>query len=190
MSGHDDERLTGRLTHVRQDGSAHMVDVGDKAITKRRATAESRVLTRPEVIAQIFDGDLPKGDALAVARVAGIMAAKRTPELVPLCHPLPVSGITVDFAPVPAKQLEPAGAPDSPDAPDAGKLAEARAGVHITATVKTTGVTGVEMEALTAASVAALTVYDMIKALDRAAEITGTRVVLKTGGASGEWSRG
>lgn len=187
MSGHDDERLTGRLTHVRQDGSAHMVDVGDKAITKRRATAESRVLTRPEVIAQIFDGDLPKGDALAVARVAGIMAAKRTPELVPLCHPLPVSGITVDFAPVPAKQLEPAGAPDSPDA---GKLAEARAGVHITATVKTTGVTGVEMEALTAASVAALTVYDMIKALDRAAEITGTRVVLKTGGASGEWSRG
>ncbi|GAA4284231.1 cyclic pyranopterin monophosphate synthase MoaC [Brevibacterium daeguense] len=167
-TGHTDARVEGRLTHVRADGSAHMVDVSDKPVTARTATAESTVATRPEVVAQIFDGDLPKGDALAVARVAGIMAAKKTPELVPLCHPLPISGVTVDFA-------RPA---DRDDA------------VHIRATVRTTGVTGVEMEALTAASVAALTVYDMIKALDRGAQITATRVVEKAGGVSGDWSRG
>ncbi|WP_261623483.1 cyclic pyranopterin monophosphate synthase MoaC [Nesterenkonia marinintestina] len=158
------------LTHVREDGSAHMVDVGDKDVTARRAAAESTLHTRPDVVAQILTGGLPKGDALAVARVAGIMGAKRTPELVPLCHPLPISGVTVDFAP--------AGPEQEPDA------------VRISAEVRTTGRTGVEMEALTAASVAALTLYDMIKALDRAAEITATRVVTKSGGASGDWSRG
>lgn len=151
-----------------------MVDVGGKEVTSRRAAAEALLRTRTDVVAQILSGGLPKGDALAVARVAGIMAAKRTPDLVPLCHPLPLSGVTVDFSPE-----VPSGGPDqSPDA------------VRITAEVRTSGRTGVEMEALTAVSVAALTLYDMIKALDRAAEITGTRVVAKSGGSSGGWSRG
>lgn len=183
--GHTDARTAGRLTHVRADGSAHMVDVGDKAVTKREATAEAILLTRPEVVAQIVEGGLPKGDALAVARVAGIMAAKRTPELVPLCHPLPISGVTVDFEPLPGSAADAAG---KHAACEPGAEAHT-AGVRITASVRTTGVTGVEMEALTAASVAALTVYDMIKALDRAAEITRVRVLAKSGGASGEWVR-
>lgn len=163
--GHDDARAQGRLTHVREDGSAHMVDVSDKPVTKRTAEAEAVLVTRAEVADQLFDGALPKGDALAVARVAGIMAAKRTPDLVPLCHPLPLSRVTVDFE-------RPAGRDDA---------------VRILTSVTTRGVTGVEMEALTAASVAALTVYDMIKALDRSAVIESTRVLAKSGGASGEW---
>ena len=151
-----------RLTHVREDGSAHMVDVSEKAVTARQATAQSVLRTSPEVIALIADGDLPKGDALAVARVAGIMAAKQTSALIPLCHPLPLTKVTIDF--------EPAG--------DA---------VVVNATVKTTAVTGVEMEALTAASVAALTLYDMIKAVDKHAVVTDIRVLAKSGGKSGDW---
>ena len=159
MSDHQD-----RLTHVREDGTAHMVDVSDKAVTSREATAVAQVITRPQVIDLLATGDLPKGDALAVARIAGIMAAKRTPELVPLCHPLPLSKVTVDLVPEGDR-------------------------VSISATVKTRGVTGVEMEALTAASVAGLTLYDMIKAVDKAAVITGIQVVAKSGGKSGDWSR-
>jgi cyclic pyranopterin monophosphate synthase len=151
-----------RLTHVRDDGSAHMVDVSHKAVTAREATAQGVLRTSREVIALIVDGDLPKGDALAVARVAGIMAAKQTSTLIPLCHPLPLSKVTVDFTP---------GA-DS---------------VVVNATVRTTAVTGVEMEALTAASVAALTLYDMIKAVDKHAVITDIRVLAKSGGKSGDW---
>lgn len=153
-----------RLTHVREDGTAHMVDVSEKAVTSREASAQAELITRPDVIELLASGGLPKGDALAVARIAGIMAAKRTPDLVPLCHPLPLSKVTVELAP-----------------------GEDR--VAITATVKTRGVTGVEMEALTAASVAALTLYDMIKAVDKAARITDLQVVAKSGGKSGDWSR-
>ncbi|NQX34319.1 cyclic pyranopterin monophosphate synthase MoaC [Herbiconiux sp. VKM Ac-2851] len=152
------------LTHVTADGSAHMVDVSDKAVTKRIASAQAVLHTRPDVIKMLADGSLPKGEPLAVARVAGIMAAKQTSALIPLCHPLPISGVTVDF-----------------------EIAEST--VRIITSVKTTGVTGVEMEALTAASVAALTVYDMIKAVDRAARVTDTEVLSKSGGASGDWSR-
>ncbi|MCM3509687.1 MULTISPECIES: cyclic pyranopterin monophosphate synthase MoaC [Rothia] len=151
------------LTHVRTDGSAHMVDVTDKAITTRTAVAEGYVITRPDVIEQLFDATLPKGDALPVARVAGIMGAKKTPEIIPLCHPLPLGKITVDF-----------------------QRMEDR--VRIEALVKTTGVTGVEMEALTAVSTASLTVFDMIKAVDKQATITGLRVLEKSGGKSGDWS--
>ncbi|CAQ05694.1 MULTISPECIES: cyclic pyranopterin monophosphate synthase MoaC [Corynebacterium] len=161
-----------QLTHVRGDGSAHMVDVTAKSETTRTATAEGFLRTREDVLAMIFQdggGDqagLPKGDALPVARVAGIMGAKKTPEIIPLCHPLPLGKITIDFE----KVTDPAPA------------------VRILATVKTRGVTGVEMEALTAVSSAALTVYDMIKAVDKHAEITGLRVLAKAGGKSGDWS--
>ena len=151
-----------RLTHVRTDGTAQMVDVADKAVTSREATAQAVLATRPDVVALLAEGGLPKGDALAVARVAGIMAAKKTPDLIPLCHPLPISKVTVDF------EL-------SADA------------VRVLATVRTRGVTGVEMEALTAASVAALGVYDMVKAVDRHAVITDVKVLAKSGGKSGDW---
>jgi cyclic pyranopterin phosphate synthase len=153
-----------RLTHVTADGSAHMVDVSDKAVTKRVASARAVLHTRPDVIALLAAGELPKGEPLAVARVAGILAAKQTSNLIPLCHPLPISGVTVDFG-----------------------IGEST--VTVTTSVTTTGVTGVEMEALTAASVAALTVYDMIKAVDRAARVTDIEVLSKSGGASGDWSR-
>ncbi|MET4002553.1 cyclic pyranopterin phosphate synthase [Arthrobacter sp. UYCu511] len=151
------------LTHLRQDGTAAMVDVSAKAVTTREATATGTVTTTAEVMKLLGSGGLPKGDALAVARVAGIMGAKKTPELVPLCHPLPISKVTVDF--------------------DLGATA-----VTIFATVKTRGVTGVEMEALTAVSVAALSVYDMIKAVDKHAVISGIQVLAKSGGKSGDWS--
>lgn len=151
------------LSHVRPDGTAHMVDVSGKQATVREAVAEAFLMTTPEVVALITDGGLPKGDALAVARVAGIMAAKQTSSLIPLCHPLPLSKVTVDFE------------------PDDG-------GVRIVALVRTTALTGVEMEALTSASVAALTLYDMVKAVDKRAVITGIRVVSKTGGKSGDWT--
>jgi cyclic pyranopterin phosphate synthase len=150
------------LSHLRQDGSAQMVDVSEKAETTREATATATVNTTAEVMGLLASGGLPKGDALAVARVAGIMAAKKTPDLIPLCHPLPLSKVTVDF--------------------------ELGAGsVSILATVKTRGVTGVEMEALTAASVAALSVYDMIKAVDKHAVLTDIKVLAKSGGKSGDW---
>lgn len=153
---------TDQLTHVRADGSAHMVDITEKNETTRTAVAEGYIVTRADVIEKIFDADLPKGDALPVARVAGIMAAKKTPEIIPLCHPLPLGKITIDFERHPDR-------------------------IRIEALVKTRGVTGVEMEALTAVSGAALTVYDMIKAVDKQAVLTGIRVLEKTGGKSGDW---
>jgi cyclic pyranopterin monophosphate synthase len=153
-----------RLTHVDESGAARMVDVSDKDSTARTATASGRVLVSPEVVALLRDDGVPKGDALGVARVAGIMAAKRTPDLVPLCHPIAVSGVTVD-------------------------LVVRDDAVTIAATVRTTDRTGVEMEALTAVSVAALTLVDMVKAVDKGAVITDVRVESKSGGRSGTWTR-
>ena len=152
-----------RLSHVDDDGAARMVDVSAKPATVRAATAVGSVDTTAEVIGLIATGGLPKGDALATARIAGILAAKRTSDLIPLCHPLALSGIDVDFA-----------------------VGEDR--VEITASVRTTDRTGVEMEALTAVSVAALTVYDMIKAVDPGARIDAIRVVRKEGGKNGVWT--
>ena len=152
-----------RLTHLRHDGTAQMVDVSNKAESTREATATATVRSTVEVLALLGGGELPKGDALAVARVAGIMAAKKTPDLIPLCHPLPIAKVTIDF------EL------------DADF-------VTVFATVKTRGVTGVEMEALTAASVAALSVYDMIKAVDKHAVLTDIKVLAKSGGKSGDWT--
>lgn len=151
-----------RLTHFDPSGAAHMVDVSGKPATPRRAIACGWVEMTPETLALVTDGAAAKGDVLGVARLAGIMAAKRTAELIPLCHPLALSKVAVELRPDPA----------------AGR-------VEIEALVVTTGPTGVEMEALTAVSVAALTVYDMLKAADRAMRIGGIRVVLKEGGASG-----
>ena len=153
-----------RLTHVDEAGAARMVDVSAKEVTTRVAVATGRVLVSPTVVDLLRGDGVPKGDALGVARVAGIMAAKRTPDLVPLCHPLAIAGVTVDL------QVE----------DDA---------VAITATVRTADRTGVEMEALTAVSVAALTVVDMVKAVDKRTVITDIRVESKTGGKSGDWSR-
>jgi cyclic pyranopterin phosphate synthase len=153
-----------RLTHVDEAGAARMVDVSGKEVTAREAVATGRVLVAPSVVALLRGKGVPKGDALGVARVAGIMAAKRTPDLVPLCHPLAISGVTVD-------------------------LEVADDAVEIRASVRTSDRTGVEMEALTAVSVAALTVVDMVKAVDKAATITDVRVETKTGGKSGSWSR-
>ena len=150
------------LTHFDGDGHAHMIDVSDKAITSRIATAENYIQMQPETFDIITQGRAKKGDVLGVARLAGIMAAKKTSDLIPLCHPLPITSVSVDLV------------------PDA-----TLPGIRITATVKTTGQTGVEMEALTAASVAALTVYDMSKAVDKTMEIGGLRVTLKDGGKSG-----
>jgi len=155
---------TARLTHVDETGAARMVDVSAKDVTARTATASGRVLVSPAVIALLRGEGVPKGDALGVARVAGIMGAKQTPSLIPLCHPLSVAGVTVD-------------------------LAVRDDSVDIVATVRTTDRTGVEMEALTAVSVAALTVVDMVKAVDKAAVITDVRVETKTGGKSGDWAR-
>jgi len=152
-----------RLSHIDDRGAARMVDVSEKADTAREAIAEAFVAMKPETLALIQQGGLPKGDVLAVARVAGIMAAKRTSHLIPMCHPLPITGVVVDF--------EPQGA---------GRL-------RITARVKTTGKTGVEMEALTAVSVAALTVYDMCKAVEKGMRIEGIRLLEKIGGKSGHW---
>ncbi len=140
-----------------------MVDVSAKADTVREALAEAFVVMQSATLALIQEGGLPKGDVLAVARVAGIMAAKRTSDLIPMCHPLPISGVIVDLSPASADRL------------------------RISATVRTTGKTGVEMEALTAVSVAALTVYDMCKAVDRGMRVEGVRLLEKRGGKSGEW---
>ncbi|UYG17133.1 cyclic pyranopterin monophosphate synthase MoaC [Brachybacterium huguangmaarense] len=156
--------LADDLTHVRADGSAHMVDVTGKTTTSRSAAARAVLRTRPDVVARIVDGDLPKGEALSVARLAGIMGAKRTSDLVPLCHPLPLTGVEVDL-----------------DAHDDV--------VEILARVRTRGVTGVEMEALTAVTVAALTLFDMIKAVDHLATIEAVQVLAKSGGKSGDWDR-
>jgi len=156
--------MTQDLSHYRPDGAAHMVDVSAKDVTSREATAVGVLRTRADVVERIASGDLPKGEAVATARIAGILGAKRTPDLVPLCHPLPLTGVDVDVVP-------------SGDT------------VEITATVRTRGRTGVEMEALTAVTVAGLTVYDMIKAVDRQAVLTDVRVVAKSGGKSGDWTR-
>lgn len=152
------------LTHFDSDGHAHMVDVSDKAITDRVAVAEAYVKMQAETFEIITQGRAKKGDVAGIARLAGIMGAKKTAELIPLCHPLPISKVSVDIE------------------PDANLP-----GLRIRAMVKTTGQTGVEMEALTAASTAALTVYDMAKAVDRGMEIGGLRVVLKDGGKSGRF---
>jgi cyclic pyranopterin monophosphate synthase len=154
-----------RLTHLDKSGAARMVDVGDKAVSERVAIAEGRVVMQASTIALIRAGDAKKGDVLGAARLAGIMAAKRTHELIPLCHPLAVSKIVVDCA------LDP-------------KLP----GVRVTAEVKVRGQTGVEMEALTAVSVACLTVYDMVKAADRGMRIEGIRLLKKSGGRSGAYA--
>ncbi|MBV9841129.1 MAG: cyclic pyranopterin monophosphate synthase MoaC [Sphingomonadaceae bacterium] len=150
------------LTHLDEAGAARMVDVSAKPATAREATAAGRIAMSAAAAAAIRDGAIAKGDVLAVARVAGIMAAKRTAELIPLCHPLPIAGVTLD-------------------------LAVEADGVAATATVRTTHSTGVEMEALTAVSVALLTVYDMAKSLDRGMTIAGVRLVAKSGGRSGDW---
>jgi cyclic pyranopterin monophosphate synthase len=154
------------FTHFDQAGNAAMVDVSDKPVTARTATAQARVAMAAATLAMIQQGSAKKGDVLGVARLAGIMGAKRTAELIPLCHPLPITSVKVDLV------------------TDAAASA-----VDITATVRTTGQTGVEMEALTAASVAALTVYDMCKAVDRSMRIEGLRVTHKAGGKSGEFSQ-
>jgi cyclic pyranopterin phosphate synthase len=154
------------LTHLDPEGRARMVDVGDKPATDRRAVARAVVRVSPGTAATVAAGDAPKGDVLGTARIAGIQAAKRTSELIPLCHPLPLSFVGVD------------GAIDS----DAGEIA-------LTAEARTTGQTGVEMEALTAATVAALTVYDMVKGLERGAEIGEVVLLEKSGGRSGAWRR-
>jgi cyclic pyranopterin phosphate synthase len=153
------------LTHLDASGAARMVNVSAKPVSERVATAGCRVLLAPTTLELLAGGGLPKGDALAVARVAGIMGAKRTPELIPLCHPLPLTGVEVDLR------------------------VEADA-VAITATVRTTARTGVEMEALTAAAIAALTLYDMVKAVQRDARVDGLRLYAKQGGRSGRWEAG
>lgn len=150
------------LTHIGATGEAHMVDVGDKAETTRTAVAEGAITMRPETLALILSGNAKKGDVLATARIAGIMAAKRTHELIPLCHPILLTKVTVDI---------------EPD--------ETLPGLRVTALARVTGKTGVEMEALTAASVACLTIYDMAKAADRGMVVSGIRLVEKTGGKSG-----
>ena len=156
--------MSERFTHVDESGAARMVDVSGKDVTVRTATASGRVLVSPAVVALLRGGGVPKGDALAVARIAGIQAAKRTPDLVPLCHPIAIHGVEVDL------QV-------TDDA------------VLVSATVRTADRTGVEMEALTCVAVAGLTLIDMVKAVDRAATITDVRVEAKSGGRSGEWRR-
>ncbi len=152
------------LTHVNADGQAHMVDVGSKADTEREAIARAEVAMRPETAALIQTGGLPKGDVLAVARIGGIMGAKRTPDLIPLCHPIALTGAEVTF-----------------------EWDESRSRLLIQAAARTVGKTGVEMEALTAVTVAALTVYDMCKAADKQMRIEAVRLVRKTGGRSGTY---
>lgn len=156
--------MSGGLTHLDEDGAARMVDVSAKATTAREAIASGRIDMNPDAAAAIAQGLVKKGDVLAVARVAGIMAAKRTADLIPLCHPIALSAVALDF------DLD-------------------QGGVTVTATARTAGQTGVEMEALTAASVALLTIYDMAKALDKAMVIGGVRLESKTGGKSGGWRR-
>ena len=153
------------LTHIDETGAANMVDVSEKPATTREATAEGRVRMRPETLAMIRSGNAKKGDVIATARIAGIMAAKRTHDLIPLCHPLALSKVAIDIVP---DDLLP--------------------GLRVTAYAKVSGQTGVEMEALTACSIACLTVYDMAKAVDRGMVVEGVRVIAKSGGKSGDWT--
>ena len=154
------------LTHFNQSGEAHMVDVGDKASTHRQAVVEGRIIMQTETLERILQGTHKKGDVLGIARIAGIMAAKRTADLIPLCHPLPITHVEIELK---AEQ-------------------EAHA-IHCLTTVETRGQTGVEMEALTATQIALLTIYDMCKAIDRGMQINDVRLLKKSGGKSGEWSR-
>lgn len=157
--------MSEKLTHFDAAGQAHMVDVSAKAVTDRSATAEAVVIMQPETLALVLEGSAKKGDVLGVARLAGIMGAKKTADLIPLCHPLPITKVALDL---------------TPD--------KALPGVRITATVKTAGQTGVEMEALTAAATAALTIYDMLKAAEKGMRIDGLRLLEKSGGKSGDYT--
>jgi cyclic pyranopterin phosphate synthase len=152
-----------RLTHLDHEGAAHMVDVGGKPATARRAVASGRITMTPQALEAIRAGNAPKGDVLGAARIAGIMAAKRTGELIPLCHPLALDAVNVEFA-------------------------YEQDGIRATATASLTGKTGVEMEAMTAVSVALLTIYDMAKAIDKGMVIEGVRLIAKSGGKSGDWT--
>lgn len=156
--------MSDKLTHLDDAGAANMVDVGDKAITTREAVAGGRIVMKPETLALILEGKAKKGDVIATARIAGIMAAKRTHELIPLCHPLLLTKVAVEI-----------------------EADEALPGLHVRALARVSGQTGVEMEALTAVSVACLTLYDMAKAVDRGMRIEGVRVIEKSGGKSGNW---
>ncbi len=156
--------MNARLSHLNERGEARMVDVSEKAVTSRTAVAEGFVAMAPETLDMILEGNAPKGDVLATARLAGIMGAKKTSELIPLCHPLPLTQVVLDFTP----SREPSG-------------------IRVEATAKVDGKTGVEMEALTAVTVACLTLYDMCKAVDRAMSFSGIRLVEKTGGRSGDF---
>lgn len=167
MSNSPEAGNSNTLTHVDEKGQARMVDVGSKPVTERIATATALVRMRPETLALIIAGDAKKGDVLAVARIAGIQAAKKCSDLIPLCHPLALNSVEVQF-----------------------ELDSSESLIRITATCKVSGKTGVEMEALTAASVAGLTIYDMCKAVDRDMEISEVRLEEKSGGKSGDWRRG
>jgi len=156
-----------RLTHISDDGRAAMVDVSDKAATRRVASAEGRLHCAAETLAKVRAGETPKGSVIQTAELAGIMAAKRTADLIPLCHPLPLGKLAVVI-----------------------EIDEGLPGFHVAAEVRTLGVTGVEMEALTAVSVACLTLFDMLKAVDRSMTIEGVRVTSKSGGKSGDWDGG
>ena len=153
-----------KLTHLDEEGKAKMVDVSEKGTTLREAVAQGRVIMKPATVRMILDKSVPKGDVIATARIAGIMAAKRTGDLIPLCHPLNLTSVAVDVT-----------------------VDEKNSSVHVESRVRTVGPTGVEMEALTAASVAALTVYDMCKAVDRGMVVTDLRLLRKSGGRSGDW---
>ena len=155
----------GGLTHLNAKGEAHIVDIGDKAVTRRRAVAQARIIAEPATVTAIMGGSLKKGDALAVARIAGIMAAKKTSDLIPLCHPIPLTKVSVEIE------------------------AESDTVIVVRTTAETTAQTGVEMEALVAASTAALTLYDMAKAIDRAMVVTDICVLEKSGGKSGDFVR-
>ena len=155
-----------KLTHINERGDAHMVNVGDKASTARRAVAEGTILMQPETLELVLSGNNKKGDVLAVARIAGIMAAKKTSELVPLCHPIALTSVEVELVPDTDNHC-----------------------IRCTCTAATTGQTGVEMEALTATQIALLTIYDMCKAVDRGMTITDVRLLQKSGGKSGDWHR-
>lgn len=158
--------MAKKLSHLDEKGQAHMVDVGNKDITAREAIAEARISLEPETLRLVQEGNVKKGDVFAAARLAGIMAAKKTSELIPLTHPLPLDSVNVDFA-----------------------VPDGESTIIITATARTTARTGVEMEAMTAASIAALTVYDMCKAAEKGITITEIKLIRKTGGKSGTWER-
>ncbi|MFA5867225.1 MAG: cyclic pyranopterin monophosphate synthase MoaC [Actinomycetota bacterium] len=159
--------MTKKLSHIDDKGQAHMVDVGEKAVTAREAVAEAWISLEPATLKLVQEGNVKKGDVFGAARLAGIMAAKKTPDLIPLTHPLPLDSVNVDF-----------------------EVDEGKSTIIVTATARTTARTGVEMEAMTAASVAALTIYDMCKAAEKGITIKEIKLIRKTGGKSGEWNRG